>query len=221
MQKENVVIKKNTCCHLTLEGEGGTQGRVRGKVHKANLIPTPSSALRASSPSRGKETRGFTLIELLVVVLIIGILAAVAVPQYQTAVEKARATEAFTLIKNLKQATDVYRMSNADVPNPALDELDIDIPGTDVDCIATSTEHPFRQTKYFQVGLLKSGNPHAFRVMDGNLLYTLAYYNNLGAWFCHVENGGDIKYASVCKSLGGTASSACNNKDEGTCFRLP
>ena len=78
-------------------------------------------------PSGAPLRSGFTLIELLVVVLIIGILAAVAVPQYQKAVEKARATQALTLLRSMYQVAQVYLLANGQWPSSVAD-IDIEIP---------------------------------------------------------------------------------------------
>ncbi len=55
---------------------------------------------------------GFTLIELLVVVLIIGILSAIALPQYHKAVTKARFAEAFTNLKVMAEAIKRCELEN-------------------------------------------------------------------------------------------------------------
>lgn len=75
------------------------------------------------------QRQGFTLIELLVVVLIIGILSAVALPQYQKAVAKARYTEAKQVLKSLMEATQLYILANDDVPAD-INDLDITPPSS-------------------------------------------------------------------------------------------
>ena len=58
------------------------------------------------------NNKGFTLIELLVVVLIIGILAAIALPQYTKAVERSRTAEAMQHLGDLATAQSIYFMVN-------------------------------------------------------------------------------------------------------------
>ena len=129
--------------------------------------------------------RGFTLIELLVVVLIIGILSSIALPQYTNAVEKARLSEALSMIGSLKTGIDAYVLANGSdeyvdfvgKSNVALNvTLDVDAEAS-LDCPAGKT---FCYSKHFSYNA----------ICDGGLCYIYAYRQTLEEY----DNGSDEKY---------------------------
>jgi len=80
--------------------------------------------------------KGFTLIELLVVVLIIGILASIAIPQYFKVVEKARVAEAMSVISSIKSAQERY-MARGGTYTGDFTKLDISYPNMTVGSLPT------------------------------------------------------------------------------------
>ena len=122
MTKENVVI-----CPPC--GENVAVATKRELLNKESFFTTLLPRLKAVLPPQGREitTHGFTLIELLVVVLIIGILAVVAVPQYKKAHEKTLLGKMFVSAKQLHQAQTEYLLANGTITY-SLANLSVDFP---------------------------------------------------------------------------------------------
>ena len=142
------VVNGKTLFTSPLEGED-VRRTEEGAWNKSFMAP-PLPAFGHPLPQGARETVcGFTLIELLVVVLIIGILAAVAVPQYQKAVDKSRMMTVLSTLKAIKNAQEVYYLANGSYTKK-LDDLDIELPAGEI-LSKTDKRVDYKDGSYFKL----------------------------------------------------------------------
>ena len=140
--------------------------------------------------------KGFTLIELLVVVLIIGILSAVALPQYQKAVDKARYMELLAVVKPVYQAQTVYYLANGEYTDD-FNKLDIELPAG-----GTPAGNAIKYKNYsISIGLA----PHYY-ISAGHAQFpaSLLVYIKTGQTECRAFSS--ARADALCLALGGVYS---------------
>ena len=140
-----------------------------------------------------KKVKGFTLVELVVVVLIIGVIVAICLPMYFSAVEKTRATESLTLLGTIAKAQQRYKTERN---RYSIDfrELDLSLKdySTDEDAIGNEFD-----SEYFNYTLLDPAltKAKATRKNDDYSLYINYETNEIT---CKAASGED----NICVKLG-------------------
>ncbi len=136
--------------------------------------------------------KGFTLIELLVVVLIIGILAAVAVPQYKMAVVKSRLSTALALIGSIEEAEKAYYLANGSYTYNA-QLLDLDMP---TECKMVGKNQATPEEDRLIGRLWKCGNDFLFDFAQNLTRITISYCpENNNFWTqCNNNKDADIQF---------------------------
>lgn len=157
-----------------------------------------------------RNKQGFTLIELLVVVLIIGVLAAMALPQYRVAVGMSRASTMYAFMRGVDQAQQAFYMANNRYAT-TFDSLSVGIPPgftkTDEKTITNGQTRCYIMTS--------QGNRNISIKCYINPSINLEKYHKDNFYMCSADKTKEIEN-QICRSLSGKdeASGISSNQAE-------
>ena len=178
---------------------------VIGNLHLLNK----QAAEVPDNNTRGRRNiKAFTLIELLVVVLIIGILSAIALPQYQTAVDKAHYSTMMAAVRALKNEQELYYLANGTYTNNIADLAGI-LPGQ---CNSDASD-----CGTFFMFLSASGNYATGRLLPDKVGIRNAFVIWIdkygGQIECYAYKADGARGRKLCASMGGNKTT----EDDGGC----
>ena len=186
--------------------------------------------------------QGFTLIELLVVVLVIGVLAAVALPQYQKAVLKSRYTTVMPVAKKLADSNEIYYMEHGEY---ALHPGELDVTAADAENTTVSLNPSQQKEDYNYVVASRTDFPSARYIvyqkhssnfpghvhceasdeqaewlcekgLGGTFIEGSVNNNNAKTYILEGTSGEDVYFPQQCSGEGEKECS-CGGPIEGTC----
>ena len=159
-----------------------------------------------------RSKKGFTMVELLVVVLIIAILSTIAVPMYQSALERSRVVEAIALFTRLVEAQKAYYFTNGTFASTFAD-LDIDIPFTGKVKVANGNLSDYISNDYWSIGINRTGTYGPYMSM----LRTKGDYKGAGLVFPLKEAKTAQNYRKIyCLEQYNAAAGYCTKVMHGT-----
>src|SRR4026207_276153 len=83
-------------------------------VHLLQIAQSYKSPSEVPMLARARRTTGFTLVEILIVVIILGILAAIVIPQFTNASQDARESSLLSQLQTLRSQIELYKLQHRD-----------------------------------------------------------------------------------------------------------